>query len=454
MKQINKTIASYVLPSVASLLVTFLYIAVDSIFVGQGVGADALAAVNLALPYAALITSLANLIGMGAAAVAAVRLGRGDRRGAGDSASAGILIAVVMGCIVCAFGMYAPDAIAYASGARARLLPPTAEYLYYYSAFAIFAVMSICLSTLVRNDGRPGLAFWGMIAGAVANVFLDWLFIFPFEMGIMGAAVASGIGQILSMAILAWHFISGKGSLRLRLFVPSRQLWSKIFLRGTPEFITQISQPATILCFNYVVMREFGEMGVASYAIICNLTSLMFAVVIGVASGMQPLFGRSYGEKDSRTLKYFYKSGIVINLAASCVIYLGLIVAGQAVTSLFNSDGELSRFAASSLGVYGIAFVLASVNITTTAFFLSTKRTVQAMLIAGLRGCGLNILFTFLLPAMFGGSAAWTALIVSESIVVALVFVLMRNAKTQRNSDSVIMMRRPASSPQQADEVA
>ncbi len=454
MKQINKTIVSYVLPSVASLLVTFLYIAVDSIFVGQGVGADALAAVNLALPYAALITSLANLVGMGAAAVAAVRLGRGDRSGAGDAASAGILVSIIIGCIVCAFGMYAPDSIAFASGARTRLLNPTSEYIFYYSAFAMFAVMSICLSTLVRNDGRPGLAFWGMIAGAGANIFLDWLFIFPFQMGIMGAAVASGIGQILSMAILSSHFIFSKKSLRLRLFVPSRQLWSKIFLRGTPEFITQISQPMTILCFNYVVMREFGEMGVASYAIICNLTSLMFAVVIGVACGMQPLFGRSFGQKDGITLKYFYKAGSIINFVASAGIYLGLLAAGQGVTSLFNSDVELSLFAARSLGLYGIAFIIASINITTTAFFLSTKRTVQAMLVAGLRGCGLNIVFIFLLPALFGGQAAWTALIVSESLVAVLVFALMRKVKTHRNSDSVILLRRPVPEERQADEVA
>ncbi len=444
MKEVNKTICSYVLPSVASLLVTFMYIVVDSIFVGRGVGADALAAVNLALPFAALVTSAADLVAMGCASIAAIRLGRQDTRGAGEAASTGLVITLALATGICAIGMFVPGGIATVSGASARLVAPTSEYIFYYAAFAIFVVVGIFLNALVRNDGRPGLAFWGMIAGAAANIFLDWLFIFPFQMGIKGAAIASGIGQILTVCILLSHFVRATGRLRLGMSLVVRGLAGKICLRGIPEFITQISQPVTVLCFNFMVMRQLGEIGVSAYAVICNLTSLMFAVQTGVAAGMQSLFGRSYGEKNKSMVRYFYKAGIVLNLGAAVLLYSVLTLGGTSIIGLFHADAELAAIAADGLALYGLAFVLASVNITVTAFFLSTKRTGWAMLVAMARGCFLNIACIILLPLLLGGSALWASLLVVEILTIGLSLTLVKRNKNQRNPDSIVLVRRSA----------
>lgn len=437
----QKEIGRYVVPSVASLLVTFLYIVVDGIFVGRGVGADALAAVNIALPFAALITSLADLIAMGGASVAAIRLGRDDTRGASQTASTALLLAIAASAVLCGVGMLYPDAIAAASGANARLLAPTTEYLFYYSAFVIFVVLSICLSAFVRNDGRPGLAFWGMIAGAAANVFLDWLFIFPFGMGLKGAAIASGIGQVLTVAIYMPHFLGGKGRIRLRPLRPPFALAAKIIARGVPEFITQMGQPITVLCFNYAIMRQLGELGVAAYAVICYITSLMFAILIGVAGGMQPLLGRSYGEKNREGLRYFLRAGMLINITASFALYVATVLGGDWVVGIFNSDPALSEIVRDGLAVYGFAFVLASISIMGTAFFFSTKRTGWAMLIAVARGCSLNILFIFLTPAAAGGDAIWFAPCLAELLTAALCLFLLWKSKNRHTSESVVLFR-------------
>lgn len=444
MRDVNKKICGYVLPSVASLLVTFLYIAVDGMFVGRGVGADALAAVNLALPFAALVTALADLVAMGGASVAAIRLGRNDARGAGEAASTSLFALVVLAVAVCLFGMFASAGIAATSGAVGRLLALTTEYVFYYSAFAVFVALGIALSALIRNDGRPGLAFWGMVAGAAANILLDWVFIFPLGMGIKGAAIASGLGQILTVAILLSHFVRRRGRLRLHPASIVPGLLGKVLVRGVPEFITQMSQPITVLCFNFVVLRELGETGVAAYAVVCSLTSLIFAVQTGVAGGMQPLFGGSYGERNRELTRYYRNAGILLNLAAAAALYLVLALAGKNIASLFNPEPALTEIAAHGLLLYGLAFIPASVNITATAFFLSTKRTGWAMLIAAARGCALNVLLILLVPTLVGGKALWTPLIAVEALTLALSVQLLKRAEKRRNPDSVILLPKPA----------
>lgn len=444
MKEVNKSICSYVAPSVASFLVTFLYIVIDSIFVGRGVGADALAAVNLALPFAALVTSLSSLIAMGGASVAAIRLGRNDGRGAGEAATTCMAITTAAALAISAAGMLFSDVIARWSGAGGRLLAPTSEYIFYYSTFALFVTLGICMSALVRNDGRPGLAFWGMVSGAIANIVLDWVFIFPLGMGIKGAAVASGIGQILSVAVLSAHFIGRKGRLRLRPSLIAPDLAGKICLRGIPEFVTQISQPVTVLFFNYMILRQLGEIGVSAYAVICTLASLIFAVQVGVAGGMQPLFGRSYGEKNKSLVRYFYRAGVTVNLVASGLIYLALVLGRRGVVSLFSGDAELAGIASYGLFFYALSYVPASLNVTVTSFFLSTKRTGWAMLVAVVRGCVLNVACIVLMPALFGKDAIWCSLIVVELLTAALSVALVKRSWSRRNPDSIVMMRKSA----------
>ena len=152
------------------------------------------------------------------------------------------------------------------------------------------------LAAFVRNDGNPKLGLAGMAAGALSNVFLDWLFIFVFHMGIHGAAVASGLGQVISCMIMLPHFIHGKGRLKLKLLPIEKYYTSEILRRGIPELITQMSQPVTIFCYNLIVIRYLGNIGVSAFSVVCYLLTLVFSVFIGVSDGIQPLISRSAGE--------------------------------------------------------------------------------------------------------------------------------------------------------------
>lgn len=209
-----KSLFSYLVPAMGELFVTYLYNVVDGIFVGQGVGSAALGAVNLAVPFITFSVAVAAMFPMGGATIVAIRMGRKDKEGANRAFITSLSLTLVLSVALMVIGMVFSRQIVTFSGAKglsAQMREMSEQYLFYYSAFSVPTLISACLSVFVRNDGSPTLSFVGMCAGAAANIFLDWLFLFPLDMGIVGAAVASGLGQILSVLILLSHFILKKG---------------------------------------------------------------------------------------------------------------------------------------------------------------------------------------------------------------------------------------------------
>ena len=170
MKDRNRTLLRYILPSAGGLCVTYLYNIVDGIFVGQGVGHPALAAVNITVPFITTLVALSSLFAMGGSTVIAIRLGRGDQKGANDAFLTAFCMTLVLSAVLLAVGTLLPEQIALLCGSSPEILPLARDYLFYYTLFSIPFLMSNCLSVFVRNDGAPGLAFFGMCAGAVANI--------------------------------------------------------------------------------------------------------------------------------------------------------------------------------------------------------------------------------------------------------------------------------------------
>ena len=261
--------------------------------------------------------------------------------------------------------------------------------------------MSNCLAIFVRNDGAPGLAFAGMCSGAAANIFLDWLFIFPMKMGIMGAAVASGLGQLLSFVILISHFIRKKGDLRICRYKHSFALVKKICNRGVPECFSQLNTPVTAFCYNWVLAGTLGDMG--------------------VAQGLQPLWGQAFGKNDKERLRSDFRAGMKINLLASVVIYAILVVFRTPVVRLFNSEAELVEMASGALPVFALSFLFMAVNLIFTAYFYSTKQTWKSNIIAVSRGIIVKAAAIFLVPVLLGETWVWASAAVAEAITLIII---------------------------------
>lgn len=423
-----KTLSRYVLPAIGGLCITYLYNIVDGIFVGQGVGSSALGAVNIGVPFITFVVAVAAMFPMGGAMIVAIRMGRGDQAGANHAFMTAFSMTVLSAVVLMAVGMIFSEEIVMLSGAD-KLSPEmkrmAAEYLFYYSAFSIPMLMSTCLSVFVRNDGSPALAFAGMCVGALSNIFLDWLFIFPLRKGIIGAAVASGLGQVFSVLILLSHFVLKRGKLRIKAFSLDITLMGKVCKRGLPETASQLTTPVTALCYNIMLANLIGDIGVSTFSVLSFIFSLANAVFSGVAQGIQPLWGRCFGRQDEKEMKFYFKAGMMINFILSAVIYIVLFVFAPSAIRIFNKDTLLVETGAKALPVFALSFVPMALNLIFTGYFFSTKCTRQANVIALSRGVVIKAAAIFLMPALFGEKAIWTAPAVAEIFTLLMAVLIL-----------------------------
>ena len=432
MNQNARSLLRYILPALGGLFVTYLYNVVDGIFVGQGVGSAALGAVNIAVPFITAVVALTAMFPMGGATVVAIRMGRGDKDGANHAFMTAFSLTLLGAAILMIVGMVFSQQIVDLSGAKhlsAELREMAAQYLFYYSAFSVPMLMGTCLSVFVRNDGSPALSFVGMCAGAAANIFLDWLFIFPLQMGIVGAAVASGLGQVLTVLILLTHFLRKKGDLRFRRLALSGKLAAKVCKRGVPEAVTQLTTPVTALCYSLMLSRLIGDIGVSTFSVLSFIYSLANAILAGVAQGLQPLWGQCYGRKDTGEMNWYFRSGLIINTVLSVLIYGGLYFFDVPVIRIFNREPVLVEAASAALPLFALSFIPMALNLIYTAYFFSTKRTGTANAIAVSRGIAVKALMIFALPVIFNTEAIWVAPFVTEVVTLAAVVVLSKKSQ-------------------------
>ena len=265
MKQQNKNLLKFIVPAVIGQVCFFLFTIIDGIFVGNGIGENALGAVNIVMPFVMTVNALYMLITVGGVTVYAVRSERGDKDGANQAFMHSFVLMLGLGALLTILGTTLSKPLGYMFGANDTYIGYVSDYLIWYSAFIIPSSLSVLFQFVVRNDGSPVLVMIGMIGSSCLNIFLDWLFVFPLQMGIAGAAIATGISQTVCLVIILFHFFLRKGDLRIKKFKPTGKLFGKIFLRGAPETVAQFAMPVATFCMNRVLLSYIGEIAVNAF---------------------------------------------------------------------------------------------------------------------------------------------------------------------------------------------
>ena len=427
-----KSLYRYIFPAVGGLFVTYLYNVVDGIFVGQGIGPAALGAVNIAVPFITFVVAAAAMFPMGGGTVVAIRIGRSDKQGANNAFMTSFILSLFFSLFLMLIGMVFAQQIVNLSGASKlsdEMQQMATNYLFYYSAFSIPMLLSNCLAVFVRNDGSPTLPFVGMCVGAVCNIFLDWLFIFPLNMGVVGAAIASGLGQIAALCVLLSHFIRRKCELRFQATALDYQLVGKICKRGVPEAVSQLTTPVTALCYNLMLASLIGDIDISTFSVLSFIFSLANALLSGVAQELQPLWGNCYGKRDTEEMNYFLRYGLIINLVLAVLIYILLFYFAEFVIRIFNQDADLVTTAAKALPLFSLSFIPMALNLVFTALMFSSKRTIQANAIAISRGIIVKALAIFCMPILFSNQSIWLAPFAAEIFTLVLAVVLFKTTK-------------------------
>ena len=422
----KKKIFRNVAPAILSNACVFLFSVVDGIFVGNGAGSQALGAVNIALPFVLLAQALNAMASIGGFPITAIRFGHGDKEGAQNAFMHSFTLNLIVGILITLSGSVFTGAVCGLLGASESYYTLVTEYVFWYALFAIPNALSLNLQSFCRNDNSPGLVAVTNVVSTAINIFLDWLFVFPLQMGVMGAATATGISQTVGLLVVLTHYIFKKGNLRIGRYKPQMKLFGKILFRGLPEAIAQFSTPVTTLCMNYTLMDAYGDIGINSFAIISYLSSFTMAVFFGASEGMQPLFGQAYGAKEDDDLKHYYRAGQLISVIGSALCVTVYVIFPHALCRLFGADGETVDFTAIHMWEYCWGFIVGSINTMMSAYFYSTKRSAQAIALNTVRSLVMNSLIITFLPKIFGGAIVWHTFGIYEVIVVIIAIVLKK----------------------------
>ena len=422
----RKTLVKYVVPAILSNACIFLFTIIDGVFVGNGIGSDALGAVNIAMPMVMIATAINMLTSIGGCAIAAIRLGQNDKEGANQAFLHSLTANVFLAAIITIVCTVLTEPLSTFLGADAFYLPMVKEYVFWWGLFAIPSALSVNFQFFCRNDGSPMLVMAATVASTVLNIFLDWLFVFPMQMGVTGAAVATGISQTAGCLVAAMHFICRKGDLRIRLYKPQIGMFVQIIFFGLPEMIAQFATPVTTICLNTVIVANFGEMGVNAFAVISYVASLAISVFSGAAEGLQPLFGQTYGAKEEKDMKWYFRSGMLISLIGSIVIVGLCVLFGRPICSLFGADAETLEYTLQYLPQYAWAFIVVGLNTMISAYLYSTERSGYAIPLNICRALIFNTLIIRGLPVLLGESIIWYTYGISECAVLVLAVILLK----------------------------
>jgi len=424
-----KNILKYVLPTVLSQCAFFLFTIIDGIFVGNGVGTDALGAVNIAQPLVMIIGAVFMLTTIGGVTITAIRIGRKDYDGANRAFMHAVLCTLVVAIVFTAVGTTLTKPLAVLLGAEGVYVEMVCDYLFWYTAFTIPSALSAALQGFGRNDGAPVFVMVSTIVSTVLNIFLDWLFVFPLKKGIAGAAIATGISQTVGFIIVTIHFLMKRGHLYFTKFKIDNRLIRKILKRGFPEMLSQLATPITVFCMNLVIIRFLGNDGINAYSVISYIVSFAFAVFIGVSEGMQPLFGQSYGDKNADELKYYKRWGLIVSFAGSAAVYVLIILLGNLICRMFGADGDTADIAVRAIPQYCWAFLFASLNTVISAYLYSTKRTKESVVLNVLRGLVFTPLCITALSFLTKGAAIWYTVGVAEAVTFVSALAIIKSSE-------------------------
>lgn len=432
---------SYAIPSALANFISSLYTVVDGIFVGQGVGDTALAAVNIVLPFTVVLFGIASMLAVGGGALVSKNVGANNIDKALNIFRQVMKLLLII-CIVTTITCVAfPEQIVRMLGATDNLEPMATEYLRYYAIFCTPNLVGIVLNSFVRNDNRPKLAMVSTIAGAITNVILDYVFIFLLAMGIKGAAIATGLGQIVTVSMLLPHFLRKRGVLSFGNASLNKDTLKEVLNVGFPSFFGQLSFSIIVFLHNIAFSNYMGEIGISTYSIINYITTNIYMVLLGLTFGAQPLISYNFGRKDKHKMLKFYKinviSSLVVSISAAAICY----IFGTSVVGIFTTDPKIAELAYNGIKIACLAYIVGSVNLDTLVYYQAVEIPLFSNLFCVFRAMVFLPICLYVLPKIFGLNGIWASVLISESLTFIVMYII---ANVKKYTDIVLNKEKKA----------
>ena len=419
-------------PTLIGMIFTSLITVIDGMFVGHGVGADGIASVNIIAPTFMISTGIGLMFGIGASVIASLKLSENNLKAANIILTQGFLASSLIALALIAFIMLAPDTTLGMLGCSDELRDKAMSYMIYLVPSLIFVMIQCIGMMLIRLDGSPKYAMMCQAVPAVLNIVLDYVVIFPMEMGVKGAAVATSISCVAGGLMVLAYFVLYSSRLRFyrlkasakSLKLTLRNIWYMMRI-GFATFLTEIAMSVMMITGNYMFMARLGEQGVAAYSIACYLFPVVFSIANAVAQSAQPIISYNYGAGQDRRVSQALKVALLTALICGLVVTLGLGLGARYIVEAFLSPGERAfSLAVDGLPLFAVCSLFFAVNITFIGYYQSLEMAVRSTIYTLLRGIVFLIPAFILLPDLIGNTGLWMAIPVAEIMTTVIILIV------------------------------
>lgn len=437
---IGRLFMRLLIPTIIGLLSGGILNLADGIFVGQGVGSDALASINIAAPMFLLCTGIALMFGSGVSIVAAVHLGQNNVKAARINVTQAFVVSTALMTIIGIVVIACAPQVATLFGASDRLVPLATDYLIAITPGLPFAVIMIVGLFVMRLDGSPTLAMIIQASASLLNIVLDYIFVFPLQMGISGAGLATSVAEAAGAVAVGIYMV--RSARQLSLYNVKRSATSLMLtLRnvcymmrlGLPTFIGEIGISIMMLVGNKAFIERMHEEGVAAFSIVCYLLPLIFIVGNSVAQALLPIASYNHGQGNMVRVRSALRLAITSGTVLGLVITLACIFFSTEVVSLFIADGEKAAFfAINGLPYFASGLIFFTVNIIMIGYLQSVQRPIVALIVMLLRSLLILVPSFIILPRYIGNDGLWLAVPVAEIVTFALMLIILPIARMLR----------------------
>ena len=429
--KIGKLFRALFFPTLVAMIFTSALTVIDGIFVGHGVGADGLAAVNIVSPIYMVSTGIGLMFGIGASVIAGIRMSENKHKAARIIMTQAFVVGSIIMALVCAVCLLFSKKIVYLLGASPLLEANAIKYMLWMLPGILFLCVQYVGMMLIRLDGSPKYAMWIQVVVAVLNIGLDWYFVFPLQMGTMGAAMATSISCVVGGAMALIYFLKFHNKLyfyRLKLSTTSMLLTLRntgyMMKIGFATLLTELAMSVMMLTGNHMFLAMLGESGVAAFAVVCYLFPVVFSIGNAVAQSAQPIISYNYGFHQIDRVRQALKMSLQTALISGFFITFFLMFGADKIAGLFLDSGDTAyTLAANGLPYFAVCAAFFAVNIAFIGYYQSIEKAVASTVYTLLRGVIFLVPCFLVLPRIIGVPGLWLAIPSAEMLTCGVIII-------------------------------
>jgi putative MATE family efflux protein len=432
-ESISKLLFKMSVPMILAMVINGMYYLADAIFVGWGVGSEALGGLAVIFPLQMIAIAIGMAIGTGTASIESIELGNQRKDKAVNTIKTSVIFSLILGILLPLILIVFKKKIIYFFGATENIYPHAEDYYNYIVYGFVFIFLSFLEINIIKAEGNAKLAALGMFLGSFLNVILDPIFIFVFHMGTAGAALATVIARIITTLYLSRYYLSGKSIVNIQKYpwIFEGKTMKRILALGTGVFFNQIGFFLLAIAMN-ISLRYYGTgLDISVYGVFSRIYVFVTMPFLGLAQGIQPIIGYNFGAEKFQRILEILKKAIVFSLSMGLVFFVFMFFLPGSVLGLFTKESIIIQKGIIPLQISMLATPIIGIQILTYFFFLAINQPFKALFVSVSRQAIFTLLLVIILPLFMGKLGVWAAYPVADIISVGIACLLLNKESKQ-----------------------